>query len=291
MAAGVATAEGVLKLEKGDHMVLVGNTLAERMQYQGGWETLLHARFPQLHLVVRNLGWSADELTIKQRSLNFQDHGHNLADHKADVVLAFYGFNESFGGQAKLGKFKADLEKFITDTKAAKYNGKGAPRLVVFSPIAHENVERHGMPDGKANNANILLYSGAMAEICKKQEVPFVDLYGPSLKLMGGAKQKLTINGIHLNEHGDALLAEVIDRALFGDPREQLAKPRTDVLKAEVNAKNTEHFYDYRTVNGYYVYGDRKKPFGVVNFPAEFAKLRKIIEVRDARVWAVAAGE
>ncbi len=47
------------QLQKGDHIVIVGNTLAERMQYFGNWETLLHSRFPDLELRVRNLGWSA----------------------------------------------------------------------------------------------------------------------------------------------------------------------------------------------------------------------------------------
>ena len=290
-AAGASAAEGVLKLEKGDKIVLVGNTLAERMQYYGNWETQLHARFPQLNLVVRNLGWSGDELTIQQRSKDFQDHGHNLADHKPNVILAFYGFNESFGGKAGLAKFTADLEKYISETKAAKYNGKSAPRLVVFSPIAHENVERAGMPDGKANNANLQLYAAAMAEVCKKLEVPFVDLCGPSLKLMDGASKKLTINGIHLNERGDAAIAEVMNEALFGATPDAAKTRDLTALKAEVNAKNLEHFYDYRAVNGFYIYGGRKKPFGVVNFPPEIEKLRKMVSVRDGRVWSLARGE
>src|SRR5262249_30302806 len=32
-------------------------------------------------------------------------------------------------------------------------------------------------------------------------------------------------------------------------------------------------------------------PFGVINFPEEFKKLRKMIAVRDRRVWAVAQGK
>src|SRR6266700_2797583 len=98
MICGAAD-EPKLKLTKGDHVVLIGNTLAERMQYFGHFETLLHSRFPELELVVRDLGWSADELMLRPRSQNFKDHGHTLEDHKADVILAFFGFNESFGGQ------------------------------------------------------------------------------------------------------------------------------------------------------------------------------------------------
>src|SRR5262245_58864855 len=74
-------AEPRLKLVKGDHVVIVGNTLAERLQQHGHFETLLHSRFPELELVVRNLGWSADEISLRPRSKDFKDHGHTLADH------------------------------------------------------------------------------------------------------------------------------------------------------------------------------------------------------------------
>jgi hypothetical protein len=87
-----------LELEKGDKIVLIGNTLAERLQYFGHFETLLQSRFPERELVVRNLGWSADELNLRPRSHAFDDHGHRLEDHKPDVILAFFGFNESFAG-------------------------------------------------------------------------------------------------------------------------------------------------------------------------------------------------
>src|SRR6185369_5141312 len=81
----------------------------------------------------------------------------------------------------------------------------------------------------------------------------------------------------------------IIDTSLFG------ARPASKVdlakLKAEVNEKNQQFFYDHRAVNGFYIYGGRKNPFGVVNFPVEFAKLRKMIDLRDRRVWAVAQGQ
>jgi glucose/arabinose dehydrogenase len=66
---------------------------------------------------------------------------------------------------------------------------------------------------------------------------------------------------------------------------------RLAAVRREVNEKNLQFFYDHRAVNGYYIYGDRKAPFGIINFPAEFAKLRKMIAVRDERIWQVAAGQ
>jgi glucose/arabinose dehydrogenase len=100
----------------------------------------------------------------------------------------------------------------------------------------------------------------------------------------------LTINGIHLNEAGDAKVGALLDAKLFG-PRPRTIKADLAKLKDEINEKNKQFFYDYRAINGCYIYGGRKAPFGVVNFPAEFAKLRKMIEKREGRVWAVARGE
>ncbi len=157
-----------LELRKGDRIILIGNTLAERMQYYGHFETLLHARFPELELVVHNLGYSADELTLRPRQAHFDDHGHTLKDEKPDVLIAVFGFNESFAGPAGLAKFKNDLEKFIKVSTTTKYNGKEAPRLVLLSPIAHEDLKNPHITDGKKNNENIKLYADAMAELAAK---------------------------------------------------------------------------------------------------------------------------
>jgi putative membrane-bound dehydrogenase-like protein len=288
-----AADEPKLKLAKGNHVVLIGNTLAERMQYFGHFETLLHSRFPELELVVRDLGWSADELMLRPRSQNFKNHGHTLEDHKADVILAFFGFNESFGGQRGIAKFEQDLEKFIAETLSTKYNGTSSPQLVLFSPLAHENIHRRGYPDGTQNNKNIGLYTETMKKIAARHSVPCLDLFTPSQKLMaeadGADGKRLTINGIHLNVQGDKLVGEVIDEALFG--KRPTTKVDLEKLRAEVNEKNLQFFYDHRAVNGFYIYGGRKEPFGVVNFPVEFAKLRKMIANRDQRIWAVAQGK
>jgi hypothetical protein len=146
-----------LDLQKGDHICLVGNTLAERMQYFGGLETRLVSRFADHDLVFRNLGYSADELTIRLRSRDFgapdewlagnspipqpeklnpdapvRQNRFELTGTKADVIFAFFGYNESFAGEAGLPKFKQDLAEWIKHTLEQKYNGKSAPRLVLF---------------------------------------------------------------------------------------------------------------------------------------------------------------
>ena len=49
-------------LQKGDHICIVGGTMAERMQQFGWLETLVHAQYTEHELVFRNLAYSGDEV-------------------------------------------------------------------------------------------------------------------------------------------------------------------------------------------------------------------------------------
>jgi putative heme-binding domain-containing protein len=278
-----------LALEAGNRIVLVGNTLAERMQYDGQWETLLHSRFPQLKLVVRNLGWSADEIDLRPRSQDFQDHGHRLEDHQPDVIVAMFGFNESFAGNDGLEPFRANLRSMIGQYTATTYNGKSPPKLVLCSPLPHENLRRRELPDGTGSNLNLQRYTDAMREEAHAAGIMFIDLFSPLRERFEG-KDDLTINGIHLNEAGHAVVAKQLDESLFG-PRGAGTKADMERLRREVKEKDLQFWYDYRAVNGFYIYGGRKEPFGTRNFPLEFQKLRQMIDNRDQRIWSVAAGE
>src|ERR1700730_3350043 len=67
-----------LELRPGDHICLIGNTLADRMQHDGWLETLLQSRSPRHELVFRDLGFSGDELTTRQRSAGFGNPDEHL---------------------------------------------------------------------------------------------------------------------------------------------------------------------------------------------------------------------
>src|SRR6266478_5190101 len=162
-----------LTLNKGDHVCLLGSALADRMQHDGWLETLIYARFPNHELVFRNLAASGDEVATWHRSENFGSRDDWLTKTKADVIFAFYGFNESFHGGDGLDKFRSDLAKFLKDAKAANYSGQGAPRIVLFSPIANEKINDPDLPDPASNNANLELYTAAMAEVAKANDILF----------------------------------------------------------------------------------------------------------------------
>jgi azurin/glucose/arabinose dehydrogenase len=309
------SAEVLLALSKGDHVAIVGSGLADRQQHHGWLEALIHRAYPDYDLTVRNLGFAADEINVQPRSDEAPGTGYFLSmrkgetlakrgntevvyqagtDFGADVILAYWGFNESFRGQAGIDGFKRDLEHYLDAQLDARYNGESAPRVVLFSPIAHEDLDHPDFPDGASNNHNLALYTEAMREVATSKGVPFVDLYAASRILYEQHEQPLTINGIHLNDEGDRLLAPVQFEALFGE-KPAPADARLAALREAILEKNTEWHHRYRTVDQYNIYGGRSRISyeGVTNaviLGQEMAQRDVKTANRDRRVWAIAKG-
>ena len=285
-----------LDLKPGDRICIIGNTFADRMQHSGWLESMLHARFPDHQLALRNLGFSGDELTVRLRSEGFGTPDEWLTKEKADIILAFFGYNESFKGAEGLTQFRKDLDKFIKDTLAQNYSGKGAPRLVLFSPAAAERHTDPNFPDPATLNANLQLYTLAMAEVARQNGVPFVDVFEISQRVYAAAGQSLTINGVHFTDEGYRRLAPGMFQALTSEPASQAPDAASlQKLRQAVNEKNAVWFSRYRTVDGYNVYGGRSymKYNGVLNrdtMQREMEIRDVMTDNRDRRVWAVAKG-
>jgi len=290
-----------LELKPGEHIAIIGNTLPDRMQHDAYFETLIQAKLPQHDLVFRNLAAAGDEVTTRSRSANFGTPDEWLTKVQADVIFAYFGFNESFKGYDGLNQFKAELGLFLKETKAKNYSGRGNPRIVLFSPIANEKMRDPNFADPAANNTNLENYTAAMAEVAKANDVQFVDLFHPSLELFTTAaqkKQSLTVNGLHLTPEGNKALAPIQFQSVFG---EKAPAGNFEKLRAAIIDKNTEWHARYRTVDGYNVYGGRSKmayesPKGaakITNFEVmqqEMAQRDVLTANRDLRVWAVAKG-
>ena len=287
-----------LSLKQNDHIAIVGEGLADRLQHDGWLETLLQAQFPERHLALRNLGFAGDELTTQMRCDNFGSADDWLARTRADVVFAFFGYNESFAGPAGVVKFKQDLANYLRNLSQHKYNSNTPPRVVLFSPIGQENPHDPNLPDGLTNNANLKLYSEAIADVARQSGALFVDLYTPSLALYAKASTPLTIDGVHLTEQGDQALAPIILQSLFPEAHLAEHKPADlEKVRAAVLDKNFYWFNRYRTVDGYNVYGGRsqmKYADDISNWDVlqrEMAVLDVMTANRDERIWAFAQGK
>ena len=298
-----STDAGELTLKPGDHICLVGNELGERMQHHNYWEAKLHQRFAKHNLVVRNLCFPGDEPFNRLRSLNFGSPDKHLAHSKASVILFFFGYNESFKGEHGLKKFEKDMTRLVTETKTKSYSGKGAPRMVLISPIAFEKTGDPNLPNGDEHNKRLALYAKAMQRVAKTTGVGFADVFTPTNHLFNKAFKptegngRWTLNGCHMNEIGYVAFAGILNRALFGTDE---AKPKVDRdLRREIANKNFHWWHRYRAVNGYSIYGKRglagASGDGKVNnrdvMERERAILDQMVANRDKRIWAVAQGK
>lgn len=310
LSASLTLSAAPLELRKGDHVVLVGSALADRMQHSGHFETLLHAHHPGLDLVVRNLAVAGDEVVIRHRSENFGSPDDWLKRTGATVIVGFFGANESARGPAAVESFKSELTTWVRHVRSQTFSDAGAPRVALISPILQERHPDPNFADPTPMNANLRIYAQAIAAVASAENVTFVDLIAPTQRLYAEAAtrgQALTINGHLLSSEADRLLAPILFEGLFGKrpPEQNLEK-----LRIAINEKNAQWHQRYRTIDGYNVYGGRSAlayqpgKGGFVsdrNAPEPYVSNYKVLQEemavrdvmtanRDVVVWAAANG-
>ncbi|MCE7042164.1 PVC-type heme-binding CxxCH protein [Dyadobacter sp. CY312] len=315
--------------KKNDNIIILGNTFADRMRHFGYFETLLQSNYLDLQLTVRNMGWSADEVGLQPRPLNFPGfkreikkqiedpkdlsfrswgtEGGNmpialnfdglqqsLSEQSADIIFLCFGMNEAFKGEKGLPQFEKELNVFIKALQSKKYNGKSAPVLVLVSPIAHEKLGGH-FPNPDEHNRNLERYTETMRKTAVQQGLSFIDLYAPTKALTQSAPQNpITINGIHLTDKGYRETARMMALQLGFTPKTlaiDLAADGSEKLRSVIKMKDEHFFYRWRAVNGEYIYGRRREPFGIISFPPEMAKLDQMATSLDSVIWDLSKGK
>ncbi len=283
----------VVELNEGDHIVLIGNSLADRMQHDGWLETYLQNELSGRDLVFRNQGFSGDRIDHRPRSVGFPTVDEYLAHSGTDVIFAMFGYNESFYDDAD--GFGQSLTQWVDSTQAKTYTGDGPPRIVLFSPIAFENLGDPNLPDGAGHNERLAAYTATMASVAEAKGVDYVDLYHPSLAAYEASDKPLTINGVHLNREGNRRIAEIIAEAVLGWTP-SVSESKLERIRQTVVEKNWHWFNRYRATDGNDVWGGRsllaftngQTNYDVLNH--ELDQLDVMTANRDEVVWAAARG-
>jgi mono/diheme cytochrome c family protein/glucose/arabinose dehydrogenase len=300
-----------ISLKKDAHISLIGGNLGSRMMNYGHFETEMHLRFPDKNLLIRNMCDGGDTPGFRPHSgrpkpwafpgaekfqteeLQKDTHSEGffetpdewLTRLKTDVVIAFFGFSESYYGVGGMQRFKNELTAFIKHTQSQKYNGVAAPQLALVSPVAFQNLsDKYDLPNGISENINLGMYAKAMEEIANQYNVIFLDAFNPSKKWYE-SKEELTIDGMQLNEKGYQKFSALLANGLFEDAAIKVEDKREMVLKAVLD-KNWYWHNDYKIPNGVHVFGQRHSPFGPDNYPVELVKTRQMTANRDTMIWA-----
>ncbi|MBL9160519.1 MAG: ThuA domain-containing protein [Verrucomicrobiales bacterium] len=314
-AAAKARPQSASAPEKGERIVFIGNGLAERDVYYSRLETELHLRFPEAALFLRNMGKPGDtpgfrphpsrvsqwafpgaekfhpDKTIHNGKGFFPTPDQWLHHLKADTVVAFFGYNESFDGADAVANYQAELDAFVQHTLSKAYNGEAAPRLVLVSPIAYEDQSaKRDLPKGEKENANLALYAAAMETVAKKYQLTYIDLFHPTKALYETTDEAFTTGGFIPTEDGYRQLAEILANGLYGEtPRKSKADP--ELVHGAVKQKDWFWNNDYNILNGVHTHGQRYNPFGPQNYPDEVKKTREMAALRDQLIHDVATGK
>jgi mono/diheme cytochrome c family protein/glucose/arabinose dehydrogenase len=295
-----------------EHIVLLGNGLAERDVYYGRIETELNLRYPEHKLFVRNMGRVGDtpgfrphpsrasqwafpgaekfhpELSVHKGKGFYPTPDQWLTHLKADTIVAFFGYNESFDGPSKVANFEAELNAWVQHTLGKAYNSQAAPRVVLVSPIAFENLSaQRDLPSGQKENANLILYAAAIETVAKKNGLTFIDLFSPMNALYQKAKQPLTTGGFVPNDEGYKHVAEILADGMYGT-QSRVSKADPALVHKAVQQKDYFWNSDYNLVNGVHAYGGRYNPYGPQNYPDEVKKTREMAALRDSLIHEVA---
>ena len=306
--SGCSTSDKLV-IAKGARISLIGNNLGARMMHYGFFETEAQLKFPDSLIVIRNLcdggntpgfrphsgrnePWAfpgadqfQDDLAQKSGSEgHFETPDQWLDRLDTDLIIGFFGFNESFEDSAGLTLFIDELHAFITHTQAQKYNGMHSPELVLVSPIAFQDLSKmEDLPDGIEINRRLKMYTHAMAQVALEEKIFFIDVYTPSIKWF--SEKKLTIDGMQLNEEGYRIFSSFLSNTLFGQG-EKGKEIDFEELRARVLDKNWYWQNDFKMPNGVHVFGRRYDPFGSDNYPDELKKIRELTQIRDTAIWS-----
>lgn len=302
-----------LTVKEGDRIVLIGSGMASRMNHFPHFETELFLRFHNQKISIRNMGDEgntpgfrphpgrnqegqyafpgARELLPPELQAASRPQGHFetpdqwLTRLGADTIIAFFGYNSSFGGPDDLARYKKELEAFIRHTLSQKYNGESVPQLALVSPTAVQDLsEQFSVPDGSDLNRNLELYAQATEEVATANGALFIDVFSPSREWSGD----LTIDGALLNRKGYEKLAPLLADRLFGEA--DVDESKRYAVHAAVEEKNFTWLNDFKIPNGVHVYGRRYNPFGPGNYPYELKKTRQMTKNRDEAIVAAALG-
>jgi hypothetical protein len=270
----------------GDRVVWLGNTLVEREQRYGYWETALYAANPGKKFTVRNLGWSGDTVFGDARAAfdspakGFERMVSLTLELKPTTVWVAFGANESFDGAAGLPRFEQGLGKLLDAIRPAN------ARVVLFTPAPVQAFPGHmDAATRDSRNKDLALYAEAIRKTAAARELAVVDLFaalGP-----GFANGPVTENGIHPTEVGFRDTAANGFLAAFGSPPRSLEWAQLDALRRAVAAKNELFFHRWRPQNETYLFGFRKHEQGknakeIAEFDPLVAKAEEAVEAARA---------
>ena len=177
LAASVpAFAKGIV--EKGDRIVVVGDSITEQKQYSKFIEDYLTMCVPQLDLWVFQLGWGGETAGGFVGRMD-----QDLFPFKPDVITTCYGMNDGRYRAYEEGignEYRAQMQRILDAAKQA-----GAT-VVVGSPGVVDTKTWRGPAD--VYNDNLAHLRDIARDLAKNADMPFANVHDAMMDVMKKAK-------------------------------------------------------------------------------------------------------
>ena len=136
-----------------------------------------------------------------------------IMDRNADAVVVFGGTNDYGHGDAPLGETESeDIYTFCgaVNSLIGKLEREFPKAEIIFmTPLHRLNETQPTQPDGKILED----YVNAIREICKKRNIPVIDLF--EINPLDPRDAELVPDGLHPSDEGHKIMAEVIAEELL----------------------------------------------------------------------------
>ena len=148
---------------------------------------------------------TTNDLTFELRS--------EIMERNTDAVVVFGGTNDFGHGDAPFGNIESeDIYTFCGAVNSLinklKKNFPDA-KIIFMTPLHRLAETTPSEPDGKI----LKDYAEAICTICKKHSIPVIDLF--EINPLDPSDKKLVPDGLHPNDAGHEILAEVVAEELL----------------------------------------------------------------------------
>ena len=272
-----------LELKKGDHVCVIGNTLAERMQHDGWLETLIHAALPGARAglprprLLRRRGAARPAAAVaelrhagrvarrhlaaaaqgSQASAENRFAGTNTQGRRDLRVLRLQRVVRRRGGAAAVQEGPGRDAQ--AHARAEVQRQVGAADRAVLAHRLRGPRRRRTCPTAPNSNKRLKLYTDAMAEVAKANNVVVRRPVHADARSCSRSRRRAVHDQRRPPQRAGQLSSSrrsSID-ALFGRGRIRRAAERSRSSSEAVSDKNWHWFHRYRTTDGYSNFGGR----------------------------------
>lgn len=254
-----------LVFNKGDRVLLYGNSFVERLQELGVLEAAIQLAHPDKKLEFRSLAWTGDEVGYRLRPERYVNHLKNLlVEWPADmVIIGGFGRTESYAGPAGRAEFEVNFRNYLHELKRRHPDAELVVALPSDSDLRCAGRELESGPQF------LPAYQLSMMEIGKKEGVRIINS-DSKVRPLGSAPTPEA----HLTE-----ISLLIAKQLIGTELGKLDNKHLEEIAKAVSHKASRVATLVRPLNAVIYFGVRARQS---EYEAEMPRYHELVRKADA---------